>query len=346
MYRIAFILALLFAAVADADTIRLRRSAIVEGDAIRLRDIATTQGDRAAALDDMVVASFDGKAQVRIDMATLRGDLSKRGVNWGLLSLTGFNACRVERVQPKQEQEVAPEPAPAPAVTNPGKPIDLTSAVTLKQRIEKFIGENVDGDLEITFADSDADVLGVAAIDGQYTFEPISATWLGRTPMIVRQYEDQKVIGEHRITADVARRQLAVVAKGSLRRGQLISRGDVEIREVLLHDDHVKPLTKIDDAVGNVARGMVRDGNILGTDDVRKPTMIHRGDYIEVHCVSGSIVVRLKARASEDGEMGQLITVRPEGRRGEITVRVIGMGRAVSVASGEFNLKTGRTALQ
>lgn len=341
---------------AQGDTLRLRKYTTVEAETIHLRDIADMNGRRAEDLSDIVVKSFDGQTSVCVKLHDIRQLLTNQNVNWAMLSLTGYNTCTVERITPQPKQIVQTPEIAIPTVTNPTQAIDLTSAVTLRQRAEQFIRDNAGADdLVITFADGDADALDQPALDGRYEFEPVSAGLIGRVPLIVRQWQGDVIANQYRITADVARKQLAVVAVRSLRRGGTVQRGDVEIRDVLVRDSRTQPLTSLDGVIGKTVSGYIRENVILTDDNLQSPLLIQRGELMQVRCVRGAVVIKLKARASEDGALGQFIAVRPEGRRSEIIVRVTGRGQGINAIASEtptpstdsgFDFNTGRTAVR
>ncbi|MCA9292865.1 MAG: flagella basal body P-ring formation protein FlgA, partial [Phycisphaerales bacterium] len=64
---------------------------------------------------------------------------------------------------------------------------------------------------------------------------------------------------------------------------------------------------------------------------------IRRGDLVQVHCLSGGLVVRGRGRAMANGRVGELIECKLEGAERSFLARVDGPGRVVmeAVSAGE-----------
>ena len=67
--------------------------------------------------------------------------------------------------------------------------------------------------------------------------------------------------------------------------------------------------------------------------DVEPPVLVKRGERISVHCLSGGVVVRIKARALADAREGELVECRADGGEQVISARVT--GRAVAVIDAD-----------
>ena len=68
---------------------------------------------------------------------------------------------------------------------------------------------------------------------------------------------------------------------------------------------------------------------------VEAPIVIKRGDLVNIHCISGSILIELqRMRARRDGREGETIEFESaDGKRTRLQARVSGPGRAVIVAT-------------
>src|SRR5690606_36089982 len=84
---------------AQGDTIRLNAEAGSRGPEVTLREIAELDGPLAAFYADTVVHRFAGDAgEARLTMEAVRQSLTEAGVNWGLVSLKGYGACRLHHL--------------------------------------------------------------------------------------------------------------------------------------------------------------------------------------------------------------------------------------------------------
>lgn len=345
VFLILVAVAQLFAAGPASHSIRLHDEAAVTQTHIRLCDVAEIEGNHAQALADLVVSQFEpGLRQATVTLEGLRETLNTHGVHWGLISLRGYSACLVHRVLPDPEPISA---TPAWPVSNPIDEVVLTTPVTLRDRINQFIEQlaGVDrADLRITFTDRDATVLDQGVWRDRFEIEPLASAPLGRVPLVIRQYRGDRVVDTHRILADVARRTMAVVAKKTIGRGQTFAPGDVEIREVYLDDNVSQPVTELAQAIGQVAGSVVRAGAVVRADQLRSPVMVRRGQLITVRCLSGGLVLKTVGRASEDGQLDQLIGVRNDRTRQSFTVRVTGLQEGIVLLDGDIQNDAPRAA--
>jgi flagella basal body P-ring formation protein FlgA len=331
-----FILTLMLSlgAAVRGDDIRLLRVASSDDAAVTLDEVAMLDGDYVAQFADLPIARFEGDAQeLTVSLDAVRAALGEREVHWGRIALGGYQQCAVERfvAQPS-----------TPTIQNPPRPIELDTALTIRQRVIDWLVAHTGvarDRLVIDFAESDRDVLSRSALGETLEITPLTNATVGRMPLVIRRWRDGEPAGEDRVIADVAQRTLAVVLTRNMSRDETVGRHDVEVQEVLLRDAHGEPVTRLDDVVGRAAVGMMRDGQIIHEDDVRSPTLVRRGELIEVRGAFGGIAVKLVARAREDGAAGQIIMVRRSDTRDDFPVRVTGQRRGVTVQLNETDGK-------
>jgi flagella basal body P-ring formation protein FlgA len=333
-WRLILMLMFSLAAPVRGDDIRMLRVASSEDAAVTLDEVAMLDGDYAQRFADVVVARFDDDTQeLTVSLDSVRRSLSDQQVHWGRLALGGYQRCTVERFVAMPS---------TPAVQNPSRPIELNTALTIRQRVMDWlvVHTGIPQDrLVITFAKSDRDVLSQSALGETLEIKPLTSASVGRMPLVIRRWRDGEPAGEDRVMADVAHRTLGVVLTRNVSRDETIGRDDVEVREVLLREAHGEPVTRLDDIVGRAAVGMMRAGQLLHEDDIRSPILVRRGELIDVRGAFGGIAVKLVARAREDGADGQIIMARRSDARDEFPVRVTGLRRAVTVQRNETDPK-------
>jgi flagella basal body P-ring formation protein FlgA len=222
----------------------------------------------------------------------------------------------------------------ATAIANPKAVVALGGPVTVRDRVVELIAKlsGADkNDLRITFADGDEKLLSRPAVGGErFEFEPLSSTGIGRVPVMVRRWRGQKMTTE-RVTADVSRRYLAVVATGAVSRGEVLTGDDVEIKEVYLDESRGTPMADLSRVVGQECTAQLRAGAVVFASSLKSPVLVKRGDMMTVRCIVGSLVVKTTARAVEDGSMGDAIQVRNERSRGTFYVKVTGSQEGLAV---------------
>lgn len=329
---LAAAIVMLFGLAANAaDEIRLRREVVAQNAAVKLGDVAELVGDRAEKLRDTTVVVFtSGQAETRVTLEGLRAVLDDAGTNWGIVSLRGHTSCRVRRavgeLTASSPETVASDvhalPAPvassADAMSNLDGAIDVEAAVSLKALVIDQLAQRTAAapqDLRVTFAERDEPNLRRSAIVDRFEIEPTSPATLGRVPLTVRRYRGSELLETFGLTADVEQRTLAVVATGTVARGDTFGRDSVEVREVWLRDARQTPIADPRLVVGQTSRVLLRPGTAVLPDHVQQPVLVKRGELVTIRCIAGSLVIRTVGRASEDGGMGQAIHVRNEAAR-------------------------------
>lgn len=323
--------AVVFCAIATyGDSIRLHDQAAVHARRVTLADVAELSGPTAEALGDTVVATLrDSQQGAGVTIETIRRTLDEKDVNWSDLSLRGYAACRIT-VLP--DEPAAPQVDDSAAVAgNPQEEVNLTSTMTLRdlivQKVESVAGSPA-GELRITFDPRDDERLAAAVFGQRYEVVPHKERGLGRLLMRVRRYEIDQLAEQFTITVDVARRTLAAVATRSISRGEPFLDSAFEVREVYLTDTATQPVPDPKLLIGQTAARLLREGSVITLDDVRSPVMIRRGELVNVRCISGNLVIRLDARAMEDGALDESIRLRNERSREDFAATVTGLRQA------------------
>ncbi len=323
-----------------ADTIQLRAKATATNANIALKDVAILDGDIALALADKVVATLDeSQSSLTLTQDGLRDSLRKAGVNWARVSLKGFEKCLISKAvsasdaRPNSPREPAIAPA-SPILSNPTDEVAAEGRHTVRDRLIDWMRGmhgSAGQSLRIIFADRDAAVLNTTAVEDKFIFTTAASSNLGRVPVNIQRFRGDKLIDSQRITIDVARRHLAVVAAKAIGKGEKLTFDDLRISEVFL--DRLEPnlLTKLDDAIGLHANASLREGALVLKDQIRPTLLIQRNELVRVQAVIGGLIVQTYARALEDGGEGQTIQVRNERSRELITVRVIGARTAMLI---------------
>ncbi len=338
---LVFVLGLVAIAEASTSKAQLRDATAVRTAQVTLQDVAKLTGDYAQTLADLVITNIDPTQRTAtVTLGQVREKLTQEGVNWGTLSLRGYTACRVTWLADPPTPPVSDD---APALANPMQEIGLRSPLTLRDRAIEMIQRfaSVDpSDLRITFSPNDADTLAQGAWQDRYECEPLASAPLGRVPLVIRRYRGDRLVATYRITADVARRYLAVVATRSIGRGQTFAPGDVQIQERYLDTNTAPPLTDLSDVIGQTSGTVLRPGLPVYAHHLRSPLLVRRGELITVRSISGGLVVKAIGRAGEDGERDQVIQVRNTRSRDSFAVRVTGPQEGVTVDTDPQNTLT------
>lgn len=74
---------------------------------------------------------------------------------------------------------------------------------------------------------------------------------------------------------------------------------------------------------------------MIETGDVESPIAAKRGEIVYVDCLSGRLVVKVRARAVGTVREGEIAELKIDGGDGSFFARMSGKGRAVMLVGGE-----------
>ncbi len=323
-------LVMAFGIAARADSVRLYDQVGVEGSSVTLAQVAYLDGPSAREFGHVVLASLDsGRDEFTVTLDTVEAALDQAGINWGLVSLRGFNTCRVMRLGP-----------PPAAILDRGQavsanietPIDLGSTLTLRGMLEQHLADHAGvqlADLRIRFADHDIKKLDIPALGRSVEIEPRAGKTLGRVSVVVRLYDAKRIAETLHINAQVQHKLLAVVADGPIARGEVFTRDRLKVQECVVEDDTLIPVTDPVTILGQESASSLRAGEMVSIQTVKSPVMVKRGELVDVRCFVGGLIVKTVGRAAEKGSIGDLISVRNESNGQDFLAVVSGRQQAV-----------------
>jgi len=325
------------------DSIRLRAQAQVSGQEVHLTDIAQLRGHDVELLDQLTIGQFKpGHTQITVTLKQLRTQLTDQGLNWAKISLSGYARCQIDRLEPDQH---APATQAAPTLANPILDVALDTSKTLRDHVTAFIQQAANvplDDLGISFSPRNADLLNRSSWLDRYEFQPLTTAPLGRVPIVIRRYRDDQLMDTWRVNADVTRRYLAVMMNRSISRGQTFTPDDVQVREVYLDNALASPMTKLSQVIGRSANAVLRANAVVYPEHLRSPWLVKRGELVTVRCVTGGLVVKTVARASENGVLNQTIQIRSDRSHQTYPVRVIGPHHVMVMPDQDTTPRTDR----
>ena len=114
--------------------------------------------------------------------------------------------------------------------------------------------------------------------------------------------------------------QSYITVKLKLFQTVVVSTADLKIKEELTADKleqkqlevtmlKTEPVTKIEEATGNVAKMRINKGRIITVDIIDAAPVIKNGDRVNANSVRGNVVVTTDAIAKQDGKVGDIIRV-------------------------------------
>jgi len=326
----AIVFALLVGLTARAGEIALRPSArLTPGAPVTLGDVATLTGDDAAALAPTALdvrRGSDGAAEITVE--DVRAALDAAGVNWGRLTLRG-SVCAVRAAEPTPATPDAPRRARSrdePAA------VDLAGPPTVRTRLARLVarlyGVTPDN-LRLRFDERDAEFLSTPESGRRIEIQPAATPNASRFSAVVWLYAGDELLGSRSVRVDVRVRRPVVVLTRALDRGDAVTPDAVRSETLWVEPAGSAMVGAVEDAVGAVARKRLDAGAILRAEALEPPIVVRRGELVTVHCVSGGVVVKAKARAARDGRAGERLELRMDGSKKTFVARVVAPGRAV-----------------
>lgn len=329
------LLALACCAAARADQIRLRSGVSVAPGPVLLSDIAELRGDAVQRYAQLIVepdavAAAGPRRRFEVSLDQVRAALEREGAHWGRLALSG-KACVVRvaadaQSQPNADDEDDPEAQPAP------EPVDLTGPPTVRRRVAALLTSlyGVEPqDLRLLFDERDAAFLATPEWGRRIDLQPNTTASSGRQSITVRIFEGERLIDTRTLRVDARIRRTVVRLSEGVSRGGAVGPGQATEQRLWIDPADESPVGSLDDALGMRARTRLEAGDILRRSDIEAPILVRRNEQVAVHCISGGVALRAKARAHDDARMGDLVECSMEGRRGAFTARVADRGVVV-----------------
>lgn len=345
-------------AAARGDEIRLKRTAVILNTAkdVRVGDVADITGAKAgeaAAISLGRVSELRdrenvGSDTVVITLADLRHALASRGVNQGRIAFSG-DRCRVRFVSEKRSGSGDSSAEGGGGVRGGGEgplrsaePGQWASEVledgTLRSQIAWFICDQMQhreaGAVRLLFSDRDESELKLSVGLHEFEIIPQASSASPQVPFLVRVFQGNRFIRSLRIVVGVRLQQDVYVAQRYLSRDDAIRPSDFEVRSMLLEPSSIPPAPITENLKGRDARGRIMKGQILRVGDVIDPVSVRRNQLVDLIVKRGSFTISMRARAMDSGRRGDVIPVRPAGRKSELKA-IIGSEGTLTVVGSE-----------
>lgn len=361
---VSVISVLVVAGAAMAQTaITLKASVgVVPAKAVVLRDVAEIVGPDAARLGEvrllapeMVRAGTAGA--ISLERASVKTLLEAAGVNWARTTLNG-GTVSVMVIAPSSDAEeiegtktavveasAPPTPTAGPMPTGAAAVVPAATVAvsdsTLRTVVIDRIAQALSLDaatMRVRFEGDDASLKflnDVVPATWSLDIAPIGSGLTGRTPVRIEAFEGDRVALRKTVQASVLVRVEQPVATGVLQRGEIVGERDIELQERWLPPAQAR-VPETSELMGAQLKRRIDSGKPIGINDIQSPLVINRGDDVTVQAVSGSIVIKTKAKALSSAREGERVTLQMDGSKKTITGRATSRGTAVvSLDPGE-----------
>ena len=154
---------------------------------------------------------------------------------------------------------------------------------------------------------------------------PAKPSVIGSRRITLMTRVDGKIVSNKTVRVDLEALAEIAVVTGSLRRGMVIGRGDVELRYQDI--SHVNtPIFNLAGVVGKRLKRSVRLGDPLLEKQVEFPPVIKRGELVVIQLKGHGIMITAAGEAKQDGYYGEAIRVMNSNSRREVVCQVVESG--------------------
>ncbi|MFG0328739.1 MAG: flagellar basal body P-ring formation chaperone FlgA [Phycisphaerales bacterium] len=336
------LMTLAFAGTGLADRVVLRSTMAIEQDAtaqIALGQIADLEGDYAESLAAIVVTQWEpGDAPDKITIRKVRTALEQAEVNLGRVALSG-SECRLER-----RRERVKRPAIAPSESDSADDeapewkwaADWMEEATVRGHVGRFVAidrlARSPHEVQLSF-DPTQGSLERAVVDEVVEIVPEGTPNSGRWPLLINVYRHDEVVLSFRTLVDVRTLDRVVIVRRDLPRGHALGHGDLREESRLLPPHPEPAVNRSQDAHGMVTAARLNEGQILRENDLEAPIRVKRNREINFRAMHSGFIVRVRAKALEDGRVGDIIRIQLLMDRSEHLARVDRNGEVVPITT-------------
>ncbi|TWU34465.1 flagellar basal body P-ring biosynthesis protein FlgA [Novipirellula artificiosorum] len=314
-------------------TFRMKPDVIVESPIVRLSDVIVpldpnTPGWPRLARTAVGLVPVDGTPmQVdrdRLSKVIEHTEATPRTIHW-----VGSNRSQVHYEQGNPSRSQAVQQTQYRVAVDADTPaIDLAFA----ERIIRWIKQTIDRDdrdfqdrYELTIDPTQPAMHGLVRARGiqQATF--VSGIQEGEVVLRVVSLGLEGPI-EAELVATIVANPVAIVPTRSIRSGVRLGPGDLTKQPIPLAEWDDAYYTDVSDLIGTESKGSLRASEPIRYGSVGKPTLVRRGDLLEVRVINGAISVTTNAKAQCDGSESDLIEIETLDPRKRLVARVVSSG--------------------
>jgi flagella basal body P-ring formation protein FlgA len=143
------------------------------------------------------------------------------------------------------------------------------------------------------------------------------------------------------VVADLVEQPMRVVATTPLSRGALVTASAARLEPTPLEEigkASAIGFTSLEDTIGKETTRPIRAGEVYSEYNTSAPLMVRKNDEVMVVSGGGGVSVSMRVTATQDGRVGDLVTVKALDRDEKFPARVVGPRRLAVLAGGSTQL--------
>lgn len=319
-------------ALVNVTSIELRTSVRAHDSTLTIGHVARVTGPRA----EIIGAIRLHNTSSRVGLGDIRSAIVNEipGMDWGSVVLRG-SACNLVNIS----NEPALAPSTDPRIAQEDRVVWKTAGMVDPNRLIGRIAHEMCAladmpteRVRIGYDAKDMVILDTSTLGRIVQIQCSSLS--DKTQMRVRIYAGERTILDREIRVLVELRAPVARTNKALRPRHNLSLADFTVREEWYRPSLT--VARSDELVDTELRTGLGAGAVVRTADVKPARVIERGDTINVRCISGTVVVEVRARALSDAQANEhleLETLEPErSLRRRLHAVAQGRGKAVIVA--------------
>ncbi len=347
----------------QAGSVRVWPTAVVVGDTIRLDDLCELKGfdsetEKIIAALSITTSPLPGGSRI-IHLEMIRATLATNNINMATVSLKGATNCEVSRpgsIQPAMNQAAPSKNTQSKSGSSkksknpqyrqstgtmkniPSKIEASVTEVTLRQAVVDFFNlelKRYHGRAEVIFDHTSEQVLDLSG--PQYTFHVRRRQNhpLGLIPLEVDVLSDARTVQTVPLVVQVTMVRPGLVARRAINQGATIQQTDIDVIPLTFTKIDKLGMSNPAYAIGQRAKKFQAAGSIIQESDIESVPLVVRGQLVTLTSIAGSVRIVTTAKATADGLLGDLVTVRAaDNKRVEFDAVVTGPGK-VQIGHGE-----------
>lgn len=312
----------------DPITLRLREQPVIEGQVVHIGDLIEVVNGRCQQTDELMPLPIAPAPREGSPQTWSRSDvmqhLELRGLHTSALRWMGSERTQLRRGKPVENTQSSNLNDTRTPTRGPQIPGRSQSPAFIQERAvkqaEMLLGQAITEYITLKTGDRTAWRISLSVPPQYASIMQVKSNivsiggglepWEGKQEFIF-EVKDRGALIQVPIQATLQLPPMIVVSKRAMRRDEVITADSLTYAPLPTKTTAAPEnyFTDISQLIGQQLRRSVTTGQPLETQFVGDPTVVTRGELVEVESVAGGIVVRTSGRATASGAVGDLIDI-------------------------------------
>lgn len=295
------------------EEVRTTKSLLLLGDVAEVFAADSQEASKLAALE-LTPAPAVGN-RTRLPLRDVQDLLAFRGIDLTQHRFSGASQVTVFRASDASKS----------ATRRPNKGLARLAERMATDAIVRHLRESVaDEAWQVTVQLNDEQAQAISAASEPPVVSGGDSPWVGsqQFTLDIQASEGRQQLS---VSAQVTLPPAIVVALHAVPRGATVRASDIQLQRLAPGTTAPGSFQTAEEVVGKEAVKAIAPGQVLDANYIRPPVLVHNGEVVTVYGRNAGIVVRMPARAHENGAQGELVSVESLLDRKTILARVCGL---------------------